>query len=740
MTRLELRLKGAVQGVGFRPFIYRLARDLDLQGHVSNGTGGVIIVAEGGKERIDRFLARIDAEAPPLSRITGKEARFLPPRGETGFVIRPSLQEGAPSVMLVPDITTCPDCTRELLDPSNRRYRYPFINCTNCGPRFTLIEALPYDRPRTTMKGFSLCAACEKEYRDPLDRRFHAEPNACPDCGPTVRLTTPGGEELAQGEEAISILLQRIEKGAIAAVKGIGGFHLLCDATREETVALLRRRKGRSGKPFAVMFRDLDQIRQYADPTKEEEALLLSPERPVVLLRKKGGHLPAVSPNLSSVGAFLPYSPLHSILLSSLPFPIVATSGNLSEEPIVKDNEEAKKRLSPLADLLLLHNRPIHRRCDDSVTKIIGHTPRLMRRARGFVAAPVILPGKRKERVLAVGGHLKNTFALAFNDQVIVSPHIGDLETLEGMDHFETALADLCRIYDFTPDRIVHDLHPDYATTRWAVRQQGIPKIPLQHHYAHILSCMAEHGLTEEVTGIAWDGTGYGPDGTVWGGEVLHCTTSEYKRRFSFRPFPLLGGERAVREPRRVALALLFDLYGEKALTFDLPSLSAFRKEELPLLQEVREKGINAPLTSSVGRLFDGVASLLGLVQVLGYEAEGAMKIEDRVLPEILDHYTYSITGDVIDWRPLIEDLLKDPDRQKVPGRFINTLVRIILDVSRRAGRERVCLSGGVFQNRPLTERAEALLRREGFQVFTQSRIPCNDGGLSLGQAYWEKP
>ncbi|NOY54115.1 MAG: carbamoyltransferase HypF [Deltaproteobacteria bacterium] len=738
--RIELRLRGAVQGVGFRPFIYRTARRLGLCGYVVNEPSGVTIEAEGTREKIDRFLKIIESDSPPLAKILHRTTAFIPPAGYNDFEIRRSEEGGDRKAVLIPDLSTCRVCTEELLDPGNRRYRYPFINCTDCGPRFSIIEGLPYDRSRTTMKRFTLCPDCRREYEDPGNRRFHAEPNACPVCGPRVRLIDPAGKEIADGGKAIDRLLAEIRRGRIAAIKGVGGFHLVCNTTCEASVFLLRKRKGRSNKPFAVMFKDLDQVRRYADPTEEEETLLSSPERPVVLIRKREGQLTAVSPGLATVGAFLPYSPLHTVLLSALPFPIVATSGNFSEEPIVKGNEEAERRLSPLADFLLLHNRPIRRRCDDSVTRIIGKKPRLLRRARGFTATPMILPAKRKEKILAVGGQLKNTFALAFDDQVIVSPHIGDLETPEGMDHFESALSDLCRIYDFTPDRIVHDLHPGYATTRWARGRADIETTPIQHHYAHILSCMAEHGLTDTVTGIAWDGTGYGPDGTVWGGEVLRCTPTEYERLFHFRPFPLLGGDKAVFEPRRVALALLMEIYGERAFAMDLPPIRAFRQAELHFLEKAWEKRINAPLTSSVGRLFDGVASLLGIVQILNYEAEGAMKIEDRVLPGIDGHYRYNFEEGIIDWRPLIEELIHDREQEKVPARFVNTLARIIIDCAHRAGRKRICLSGGVFQNRPLTERAERLLRKDGFSVFTQSRIPCNDGGLSLGQAYWRTP
>jgi hydrogenase maturation protein HypF len=738
MTRLKLHLRGAVQGVGFRPFIYRTAKKLGLAGYVANEPSGVTVEAEGTPEEVDCFLKIVETESPPLANITHRTSSFDSPAGYQDFEIRSSQEGGDQQAVLVPDISTCPACTEELLDPQNRRYRYPFINCTDCGPRFTLIEALPYDRSRTTMKGFVMCPACRNEYTDPMDRRFHAQPNACPDCGPHVRLTDRNGNGLARGKESIDRLLEAIRDGKIAAVKGIGGFHLVCNATEERSVEQLRRRKGRSGKPFAVMFRDVDQIRQYAKPTVAEELLLLSPERPIVIIRKKAENLEAVSPGLTSIGAFLPYSPLHTILLQGLSFPVVATSGNLSEEPIAKGNDEALHRLGPLSDVFLLHNRPIHRRCDDSVTRIVNGRPQIIRRARGFAATPILLPGRRRRKVLAVGGQLKNTFALAFDDQVIISPHIGDMESPESMTHFQESLEDLCRIYRFAPDLIVYDLHPGYATTKWALKQEGPRKTPLQHHFAHILSCMAEHHLEEKVTGIAWDGTGYGPDGTIWGGEVLSCDRSKFERRLHFRPFRLLGGEKAVREPRRVALSLLFELFGQKIFEMDLPPLRAFEEQEREVLFSAWKEGINSPLTSSAGRLFDGLSSLLGLIQIMSYEAEGAMKIEDRFIASVTDSYTYTIEDGLIDWRPLFSDLLQDKEQTKIPSRFINTLVRIIHDSALWLDEKKVCLSGGVFQNAALTERTVELLREEGFQVFTQRLVPANDGGLSLGQAYWE--
>jgi hydrogenase maturation protein HypF len=727
--------------VGFRPFVYRTARRLGLNGYVSNNPAGVFIEVEGARGRVDRFLRELQTDTPPLAKITHRETALAAPVGYREFEIRPSSDRGAPAAVLLPDMSICADCTRELLDAQDRRYRYPFINCTNCGPRFTLIEGLPYDRPNTTMKAFTMCPECQAEYDTPRDRRYHAQPNACPRCGPAVWLVDAQGTPRARGEAAVRGLLDAIEQGGIVAVKGVGGFHLICDATREAAVERLRARKGRSEKPFAVMFRDLEQLRVFATPNPEEEALLLSQERPVVLIRRKGEALRAVSPGLLTVGAFLPYSPLHHLILEGLDVPVVATSGNLSEEPIVKENDEALARLGQLCDALLLHDRPIHRRCDDSVVKEAGGAPQFIRRARGYVSMPVLLPTRLKRPVLAVGGQLKNTFAIGFDTQIVLSQHIGDMESPESLAHFEETLADLCALYQFEPELIVHDLHPRYETTRWAQAQTGADRVGLQHHYAHILSCMAEHGLREPVTGIAWDGTGYGKDGTLWGGEVLACDLTQCERTFHLRPLRLIGGERAVREPRRVALSILFDLFGEESLEMDLPPVAAFDSGERAVLWAAWRRQFHAPFCSSAGRLFDAVAALTGQIQRCTYEAQAAMMIEDCYDPDVTDPYAYAIDdrqGDgQIDWRPLFRDLLADRDPAAAPTRFLNTLVGIAHDAAVRVGRETVCLSGGVFQNGPLCAMMVRRLRQAGFRVYYQTAVPPNDGGISLGQAYY---
>lgn len=519
--RLSIKIKGAVQGVGFRPFVYRLAKGLGLFGFVINDSSGVYIEVEGEKDKLEEFLKRLNTEKPPLARIHSVDFSFLQPAGYEDFEIKESLEEGQKEVFVLPDMSTCEDCLRELFDPKDRRYLYPFINCTNCGPRFTIIEKLPYDRPNTTMKVFQMCSECAKEYHDPSDRRFHAQPNACPVCGPWLSLYSSDGKFLEEREKALRLTVELLKDGKIVAVKGIGGFHLMCDATREEAVSLLRERKRRKEKPFAVMFKDKYQIFQYAKPSDLELALLILPERPIVLIDYKGGLAPSVSPRLKKVGAFLPYSPLHHILLNELEFPVVATSGNMSDEPIVKDNHETLTRLSKLADYILIHNRDIKRRADDSVVKVIGGIPTPIRRSRGYAPMPISLPFSLRRKVLAVGGMLKNTFALGFSDRVIISQHVGDVENLETLKAFEEMVFDLMELYQFEPELIVCDMHPRYETTRWAedfAREKGVPIVKLQHHFAHILSCMAENQLEAEVLGIAWDGTGYGEDGRLWGG------------------------------------------------------------------------------------------------------------------------------------------------------------------------------------------------------------------------------
>ncbi len=730
--RISIEIIGAVQGVGFRPFVYKLANELGLKGWVMNTPEGVKIDVEG--ENLELFLKRLQREKPQLAYIYSIVFEYLEDIGYRDFEIKESNSEGKREVFILPDVGTCDECLKEIFDPKDRRYLYPFTNCTHCGPRFTIIEKLPYDRSNTTMKVFSMCEECEREYNDPTDRRFHAQPNACPKCGPWISLYDKKGNLLGEREEAVDLTVQAIKEGKIVVVKGIGGFHLMCDATNEEVINILRIRKRRQEKPFAVMFKSLQQLRDYANPTPLEETILSSPQRPIVLIKKIKNALPeSIAPGLKRIGAFLPYSPLHHLILSKLEVPLVATSGNYSEEPIVKDDEEALSKLIKIGDLILLHNREIKRRCDDSVIKVVGGTPSPVRRSRGYSSLPIKLPRMLKNKVLAVGGMLKNTFAIAWDEKVFISQHVGDIENYQTLRNFEEMVFDFISLYHFEPEVIVCDMHPRYETTRWAEffsEEKKIPLVKVQHHYAHILSCMAENEIDDKVLGIAWDGTGYGGDGTLWGGEFLVCDYKNYNRVCYFRPFRLIGGEKAVKEPRRVALSLLLELFEDRALSFDLP----FDRKELEVLFNAWNKGINSPFSSSMGRLFDAVCSLLNIRHINNYEGQCAMVLEDFYDPNIRDHYSYSIEGQVIDWRPIILDLLQDKEKEKAPTKFINTLAKIALDVARRINVKKVCLSGGVMQNDPLVGKIKEELIKDGFAVYTHQKVPANDGGLCLGQ------
>ncbi|MCX5790123.1 MAG: carbamoyltransferase HypF, partial [Elusimicrobia bacterium] len=635
--RVRVRIHGAVQGVGFRPFVHRLARSLKLTGWVSNGVEGVAIEAEGPEAALKDLLLRLEKDKPPRAAIYSFEAAWLDPAGYEDFRIRESDPGGAKTAIVMPDIATCPQCLRELLDPSDRRFRYPFINCTDCGPRFSIIEGLPYDRPKTTMRGFPMCPRCRAEYEDPDTRRFHAQPNACPACGPHLELWSPEGGVLASREEALSSACEALRAGSIVALKGIGGFQLLVHARREEAVQELRRRKRRDEKPFALLFPTLAAVRGACEVSPAEERLLSSPEAPIVLLRRKGsdGVAQAVAPHNPLLGVMLPYSPLHHLLMTELGFPVVATSGNLAEEPICIDNHEALSRLRKIADVFLVHDRPIARPVDDSVARVVLDRELLLRRARGYAPLPVPLP-RTAWATLAVGGHLKNTVALspAGSGEAFLSQHVGDLATQEAFGAFERAIASLKGLYDCEPARVVCDLHPDYRSTRFA-EASGLPLLRVQHHQAHVYACMADNGLgppaagEPALLGVAWDGTGWGPDGTVWGGEFFTVRHDGIERAAHWRRFRLPGGERAVREPRRSVLGLLYEIFGEALFgRTDLKPLAAFTASEREVLRGMLAKGVNAPRTSSVGRLFDAVAALAGLRAVNAYEGQAAMELE----------------------------------------------------------------------------------------------------------------
>ncbi|WP_322800313.1 carbamoyltransferase HypF [Thermoflexus sp.] len=776
--RLRVEIQGAVQGVGFRPYIYRLATELGLAGWVRNDPQGVFIEVEGPPHALARFLERLPREAPPRARIHNLHALPLDPAGYAGFEIRHSEGEGEKTVLILPDIATCPRCLSEILDPADRRYRYPFTNCTDCGPRWTIVEALPYDRPNTTMRRFRMCPACQAEYENPMDRRFHAQPNACPRCGPTLAFyardpsADSDGEDhpdfplqvgeyrrIARGDAALRRAAAALGAGQIVAVKGLGGFHLMVDARNEEAIARLRARKPRRDKPFALMARDLDQVRVMCETSPEIEALLAGPEAPIVLLPRRPGAPVAsnVAPGNPYLGVMLPYTPLHHLLLRELDFPVVATSGNLIDEPICTDEREAFQRLARVADAFLIHNRPIARHADDSVMVWMRGEPRILRRARGFAPLPILL-SRPLPTLLAVGGHLKNTIALSIGRQIFLSPHIGDLDTVEALRTFERMIVDFLRLYEAEPVAIAHDLHPDYASTIWAQRAAAgdlplpvrlpspLPLLPIQHHHAHLAACLADHGVEGPALGVTWDGTGYGPDGTIWGGEFLWGDASGFRRVASLRPFSLPGGDAAVHEPRRVAFALLWEMAGEAAMEWeDLPPVRTLRPAERQALARMMARGLNAPRTSSMGRLFDAVAAILDLHQQVSFEGQAAMALEFLADPAERRAYPLPLVENpggepawVLDWRPLLEAILEDlrrrTDRGRIAARFHRALVEAIVAVARAVGETRVALTGGCFQNRYLTEEAARRLEEEGFTVLLHRQVPPNDGGISLGQ------
>lgn len=751
VERVRISIRGAVQGVGFRPFVYRLAQEMRIGGWVNNGTTGVTIEAEGEPEQLARFIECLEAQKPPHAIIQSFDVQSMSPQGEQVFLIAHSQIDGEKAALILPDLATCPDCLRELFDPADRRYRYPFINCTHCGPRFTIIEALPYDRPNTTMRHFPMCPECLAEYEDPANRRFHAQPIACPRCGPQIALWSNSGQVLETRDAALLAAAEAVREGAILALKGLGGFQLICDARHEEVVHRLRLRKGRERKPFAVMYPSLDTVRTVCAVNDEEAALLTSPAAPIVLLERAGdGCAPSVAPDNPYLGVMLPYTPLHHLLMHELGFPIVATSGNASGDTIITDEGEALEKLAPLADLFLVHDRPIARHADDSVCRVMAGRPVVLRRARGYAPLPISLPGNGLQ-VLAAGAHLKNTLALTRGGMAFVSQHIGDLDTDDARITQKAVARDLMGVMELAPSVTACDLHPDYASTIFA-ETLGLPITRVQHHYAHVLSCMAEHQLEPPVLGVSWDGTGYGTDGTIWGGEWLLISARGWERIAGLRPFPLPGGEAAVREGRRAALGLLWSLYGD-SLPLDNSAAAAFSAAELRTLKRMLRNGLNTPLTSSAGRLFDAVAALLGVCQYSSFEGEAAMRLEyaahgikgdDRYSFAITDITTgKATTARMIDVEPVISALLDDL-AQGLPAGVIaaafhralaDVIVRVALIVREWKGVEQVVLSGGCFANKRLLEDVVVRLRQAGLRPYFHERVPTNDGGIALGQA-----
>jgi hydrogenase maturation protein HypF len=756
VKRRAVLVRGVVQGVGFRPFVYRLALETHLAGSIGNNTDGVTIEIEGPGEGIDEFLRRLRTDAPPMARIDSVAVHDLEPTGESEFRIVTSQVLGSVSTGIPADSATCADCLRELLDVHDRRYRYPFLNCTNCGPRFTITRRIPYDRPQTSMAAFPMCGACQAEYDDPLNRRFHAQPNACWDCGPRVWLADLEGNDLA-ADDPVTACIDRLIAGHIMAIKGIGGFHLSVDATNESAVMRLRERKHRYGKPLAVMVRDLDAARQLCDLSPEEETLLQAPARPIVLAHARAGNgvAPAVAPGIPWLGVFLPYAPLQHLLFADpRVHALVMTSANLSEEPIAIDNDEARSRLKEIADAVLLHNREILQRCDDSVAALVDGAPQLVRRARGFVPLAIELPMDAPP-LLAVGGHLKSVFALAHGRHAYQSQHLGDLENLTGLEFFKESLDHLLRTFEITPQAVAHDLHPGYLSTAWAkewAKERGLPLIGVQHHHAHIAGCMAEHALDGPVIGLALDGTGYGTDGRIWGGEVLVARLEGFERLAHLAYVPMPGGDAAVREPWRMALAHL------RAAGFDVTSAEILDRlgateTEGRLLARMMERGINSPLTSSLGRLFDAVAAVVLHRRVVDYEAQAAIELEGIVVdePEDSDGYTITIDAGSVEkrepirmnvaplWEELFADLRSGVTRAVMAARFhagVANAFACAASAARAAtGISTVALSGGVMHNRRLARLLRVKLEAEGFHVYQHRHVSPGDGGLSYGQA-----
>ena len=844
-ARLKLAVRGAVQGVGFRPFVYRLATELDLRGWVNNSPQGVFIEVEGERDLLEQFLLRLEIEKPPRSFIQSLEATWLDTLNYADFEIRKSEIGGNKTALVLPDIATCPDCLREILDPNNRRHCYPFTNCTNCGPRFSIIELLPYDRANTSMKSFTMCPQCQAEYDDPTNRRFHAQPNACPICGPHLELWSPNGEAVFGGRKALLAAARAIVRGQIVAIKGIGGFHLMVDARNEAAVRRLRERKHREEKPLAVMFPSLESVNAVCEVSPLEERLLRSPEAPIVLLRRlvrphpgplpqerenhppslredatgvssiRAGQIetgeccslspgervrvrtnvkqssfqiaPLVAPGNPNLGVILPYTPLHHLLMAELGFPVVATSGNLSDEPICTDEHEALERLRGIADVFLVHNRPIVRHVDDSIVRVMLDREMVLRRARGYAPLPIYLSvaadvrrlKSKKEiqsepphvvsykSVLAVGAHLKNSVALSVGNQVFISQHIGDLETEAANNAFRRVITDFEKLYDAKPDIVASDLHPDYLSTKFAhdwVRSSGFSRsgppeggtpnnktqagsprhIGVQHHIAHVLSCMAENEIEPPALGVSWDGTGYGLDGTIWGGEFFLVTDDNIERVAHLRPFRLPGGDKAVKEPRRAAAGLLYEKFGETAFERnELSSIAAFSSVELSAVKAMLVRELNSPFCCSAGRLFDAVASLVNLRQQIRFEGQAAMELEFALEGVKTDEsYPMSLVTRhpslLLDWSPMIEAILADVKHGvsagEISAKFHNALVEAVVTVAKHVGESRVVLSGGCFQNRYLTERTVKRLREEKFQPYWHQRVPTNDGGIALGQ------
>lgn len=748
IKRLSIFIRGAVQGVGFRPFVYRIANELQLKGIVFNSSAGVKIEIEGSQESLSHFLSKLQNEKPRLAIINSVESFYLPTVGYNDFRIQESYDDVEKSTLILPDFAVCDDCLKEMFDPNDRRYLYPFINCTNCGPRYSIIEKLPYDRPNTSMKNFLMCDDCRNEYENPTDRRFHAQPTACPVCGPQLELWDAAGKVLAQKNSALIMAIDKIKAGNVIAIKGLGGFQLIVDAENFSAVQTLRERKHRDEKPFALMFPSIESIKNICEINQEEERILLSPESPIVIVKKNISQKQLaenVAPKNPNFGVMLPYTPLHHLLMKELNKPIIATSGNLSEEPICIDNIEALEKLKTLADYFLVHNRPIVRHVDDSIVRVIHNRKMMMRRARGFAPLPITFDFKNdKEKsltVLSVGAHLKNSVALKVQNNIFVSQHIGDLSTEESHKAFKNVINDFLNLYNVNPDVVVSDLHPDYLSTKYS-NTINAEQASFQHHYAHIASCRIENHFDGDALGVSWDGTGLGFDHSIWGGEFFHSGYNNYKHIAQFKKFSLPGGESAIKEPRKAAAGLLYTLFGSDFLKYNSEYFEKnFTITESKAIQSMLKKNFNCPASSSVGRLFDAVASLLNLCHKSNFEGQAAMLLEFAAYANERGYYPFDLIEKeilIIDWHSIIANILIDL-QNKVPvevisSKFHNSLVEIIFAITKKLKYDNVILSGGCFQNKFLTERVIEKLESKNITVFWHQRIPPNDGGISLGQ------
>ena len=746
-----------MQGVGFRPFVYKLALKHGLKGFVNNSSEGVFLEIEADEEAIKKFEDEFYSSLPPLAKIDKTTKTEATPLNENEFKIIQSETSKVKFASISPDIAICDDCLRELHDKFDRRHNYFLTNCTNCGPRYSIIKKVPYDRVNTSMDRFKMCVECKDEYTNPLNRRYHAQPISCHSCGPRAKFYKTFSKELLKcDEEAIKLCAKSIKRGNIVAIKGMGGFHIVCSAVSPKSVKLLRKRKRRPSKPFAVMFKDIEDIKKAAILSKKEEELILSKEKPIVIVKKKEPHklrkreLPItsfVAPGIDRIGVFLPYTPLHHLIFGYIDCPIVATSANLSEEPIIRDRVELCEKLGNVVDYVLDFDRDIINACDDSVVQAIGDKKETLRLARGYAPKYQKLSSKLDKKILCVGANQKNTITLAYEDIVVTSPHIGDLNSIVAMEYFERTVESFKRFYDFEPDIIVRDKHPGYETTKWAdelkMKNEKLKIYEVQHHYAHILSCMAEFSLKERVLGFAWDGTGYGDDGTIWGGEVFVCDEQSYERVFSFEPFKLIGGDKAIKEPKRVALSYLFQNFSlREVLQMNLPTLKSFSEKEIKNFYKIWE---NTKLeTSSVGRIFDMFASFCDVLQISGYEGESGLRLEAYYDENIKDSFGYEIKNGRVDFSLSLDKVISvmkeniniNDKRAKISSMLINTLTNIIKDIASRYDLP-VVLSGGVFQNKTLLNKTVNELEKSNKKVYFQQDTATNDGGISLGQAWW---